>query len=545
MQTIKKSIHGKEARKLMMEGVDKLADIVGSTMGARGRNVLIDRGHGAPLVVNDGVTVANEVFFDDRLKDLAAQLIKDAARKTNTLAGDGTTTSTVLARAILKEGWKKVEEGANPVQLRKEIDKACKLVIAELEKLVDKVTTKEQVINIAKVSVQDDELGEKIGTLIFDLGEHAAVSLKPSIEMGVTIKKEAGMRLEGQLVGGIVENQDKWETKLEKPRVLILRDSPEDHELESHWVPFMRQLTEAQQEPNGDIRVTKINVPCLLVVAEKLSRRFIATMNANKEIIKWCWFRPTTADRNMKEIYEDFRCVVGGNMVHEESGHFLAKMKIAEMGKAETATVTRHELVVTVEPSELNCDRFLDRVTAVKGQMTNAEDLVEQEQIRARYANLTGGVAVINYSSATDQDTIELRLRLEDAVNATRSAMQEGYVSGGGVALLNASHSIVSSDDGTEVVRLACSAPIRQIMSNAGYDDIDKKINKLKTGEGYDVLTDKVMDMKEAGIVDPLKVTKLALINACSVAGLLLTSEYAIAEEEDDVDRLRTFLGKK
>lgn len=544
MNSPKKEIHGKEVRKKMMEAVDQLADVVGSTMGARGRNVVIDRNGVDPLVVNDGVTVSNEIFFSDRVKDSAAQLIKGAAKRTNILAGDGTTSSTVLARAILREGWKKVEEGANPVQLRREINQACELIVKEVEKLSDKIETKEQAINIARVSVQDNDLGNKIGSLMFDLGAHGAVTLKPSIEQGVFIEKEAGMRLEGQLVGGIVENQDRWETKLDKPKIIILRDSPEDHELESHWIPFLKQLTEAVQLPNGDVQIKKIHVPSLLVVAEKLSRRFIMTMNANKEIIKWCWFRPTTAGKNMKEIYEDFRCVVGGQMVHEESGNFLSRMKIADLGSALSAVVTRHDLVVTVEDAELNCDRFLDRVSAVKGQMTNAEDLVEREQIRERYANLTGGVATIRTNAATDQDTIELNLRIEDAVNATRSAMQEGYVAGGGVALFNAVTELKSDTVGMEVLKLACQAPINQILGNAGYDNIDKKVAKLKKGEGYNVLTDEVLDLKKAGIVDPLKVVRLSLIHACSVAGLLLTSEYVITEERDDLSSLRNFLSK-
>ncbi len=545
MKIIKKRIFGKESRKIMMEGVDQLADVVGSTLGAKGRNVILDKGFGAPLVVNDGVTVANEIFFDDTLKNLAAQLIKDAARKTNMLAGDGTTSSTVLARAILKEGWKAVDAGANPVALRKELEVALAKILKNLEGQAIKIEKMEQAQNIAKVSVQDENLGERIGALMFEVGATGAVTIKNSLERGVFIEKEAGMRLDGQLVGGIVENQDRWETKLEKPKVLILRDSPEDHELESKWIPLMKQFADGQRDAQGNTTISNVNVSCLLIVAEKLSRRFIMAMNANKEIIKWCWFRPTTADKNMKEIYEDLRSMVGGIIVHEESGVFLAKMKITDFGKADSALVTRHELVVTVAKEQLEVDRYLDRINAVRGQINNAEDQVEQEQIKGRYANLTGGVATIKVSSATDQDTVELKLRIEDAINATRSAMEEGYVAGGGVALLNASATLKVGTDGANVLREACKAPIRQILHNAGYEDCEKAISKLKEGEGVDVLTDKIVDLKGAGIVDPLKVVRLSLIHAVSVAGLLLTSEYAVTEEEDELERMRTFLRGK
>ena len=211
MKTIKKKIHGKEAREIMMAGIDEMANVVGSTMGAKGRNVIVDKGFGAPLVINDGVTITNEIFFDDQLKNIAAQLIKDAAVKTNVLAGDGTTGSTVLARAIVKAGWDKVEKGANPVALRKELEKAAEKIIENLKNQAEKITTKEQAVQVASVSVQDTQLGKKIGELMFSVGANGAVTIKNAVENGVTIVKDGGMRIEGQLYGGVVENQDRWE----------------------------------------------------------------------------------------------------------------------------------------------------------------------------------------------------------------------------------------------------------------------------------------------------------------------------------------------
>lgn len=540
MKNIKKKIHGKESRKTMMEGIDSLADVVGSTLGARGRNVVLDKGFGAPLVINDGVTIAREIFFDDTLKNLAAQLIKDAAVRTNTLAGDGTTSSIVLARAIVEGGWKAVDEGMNPVALKKELDAAVSTIENILRGMSKDIETREQVIQIATVSVQDKVLGEKIGSLMFDVGKNGAVAIKGSINRGVSIEKDNGMRLDGQLVGGVVENPDKWETKMVDPHILILRDSPEDHEFETKWVPLMRQFSDGKADQNGNIQVTAVHVPNLIVIAEKLSRRFIMVMNQNKGLMKWCWFRPTTADKNMKEIYKDVQSMVGGEIVFEEDGLFLAKMKVAQMGKAETAVVTRHEMVITVSKEQLG-DKYLDRCNDVQGQIENAEDEIEKRQIQDRFAALTGGVATIRAEGATNEETNELRLRIEDAINATRSAMEEGYVPGGGVALLDAVRGPAKTT-GEKVLKEACGSLIKQILHNAGYDkDGADVIKKLTQGHGVDVLGEGIVDMVEAGVVDPLKVVRLVLINAVSVAGLLLTSEFVITEEEDTMEKVKEF----
>ncbi len=544
MKVIKKQIFGKDARIKMMEGIDELADVVGSTMGARGRNVVLDKEFGAPLVINDGVSIAQEIFFDDQLKNIAAQLIKDAARRTNDLAGDGTTGSIVLARDIVRQGWEAVRAGANPVTLRKEIEAASKIVEQALISQADKVTTEEQAIQIATVSVQDHELGQKIGKLMFAVGVDGAVTMKPSMETGVFVEKDGGMRMEGQLVGGVVENSDKWETRLENLKVLILRDSPEDHEFETKWIPLMRQFVEGHMSPKGELQVTKVNVPCILVIAEKLSRRFIMAMNQNKDVIKFVWFRPTTQERNMKEIYKDLQSMVGGDVVFEEDGIFLSKMTVGQLGNAQSALITRHELVITVSPESMADSRYLDRVNDVKGQIDNAEDEIEKGQIRSRYASLTGGVAAIKVAAATEMDTVELRLRIEDAINATRSAMEEGYVAGGGVALLNAAV-VIGQTNGEKVLKKACEAAIRQIFYNAGYENVDKTLAKLKPGFGIDVSTDLEVDMKKAGIVDPLKVIRLSLIHAVSVAALLITSEYVVTNEEDKLETMREFFKGK
>jgi chaperonin GroEL len=521
-----------------MNGVDQLADVIGSTMSIKGRNVIIERDHGTPLVINDGVTIASEIFFSDPVENMGAQLLKGAAAQTDYHAGDGTSGTIVLGRAILKEGWKAIEEGENPVLFRKDLNSCAEKVLTNLKKSADNVNSKKRARQIATVSVQDEALGEKIGDLMYELGASGAVTVKNAIEPGVYVEKDAGLRLEGQLVAGMLDNEDKWETKMSDLKVIMLQESPEDHEFESKWVPFLRQLTDGQVK-DGKVMVTKVYVPTLLVVAEKLSRKFIMFMNQNKEVIKWVWFRPTTAGKNMKEVYKDVQGLIGGQIINEEEGVSLSRFNLTELGKAESAIINRHELVLTVASEQLKTDQYLDRVNAVKGQIDNAEDPMEQDQIKERYANLTGGVATIKVNAATNADNEELKLRIEDAIKATRSAMEEGYVSGGGVALFSAARYLEGKAG--QALKTACESVIRQILHNAGVEDHDKILKKLEDGEGYDVLTDTIVNMKEHGIIDPLKVIRMALTNAVSAAGLLLTSEYAITNEEDDVEQVKKF----
>jgi len=534
-----KLIYDKKSREVMLQGINEFADVVASTMGAKGRNVILNQEEGAPMVVNDGVTIAKEINFEDPVKDAGVQLLKHAAIQTNELAGDGTTTATVLARAIVRQGWDLVEKGANPVILRKELEAARKSVEDYLVKKaktidVNKKSDKRKCVQIASISVQDEELGKLIGELMFELGKNSAVSVKRNaLEIGVQVDKAPGMRLEGQIMNGCVDNPDRWESKFEKPHVLILKDSPEDVHLEEKWFPLIRQFV-----VDG-----KKNVSELIIVAEKLSRRFIATMSnpANAKMVKWVWFRPTTAMKNMKEIYKDLNSVVGGDIVDEENGIFLKQMDFKQIGQVGETVCTRHEMVITVSDERAKSNKYLDRCSEVLGQIQNAEDKEEQKQIEERYANLIGGVAVIKAAAATERDTQELIFRIEDAVNATKSAMKEGVVAGGGIALLEASERLKDTD-GEKVLKEALKAPVKQIIENAGYENLDKQIGKLKKGEGFNVLEHSIVNMEKHGIIDPVKVTRLALNNAVSVAGLLLTSEFMVVPDENDLDKFKTIL---
>lgn len=543
MQIINKKIHGKESREKMLEAVKEVADVIGSTMSAKGRNVILEQEYGSPMIVNDGVTVLNELFSDDPVKNAAIQILKDAANRTNHLAGDGTSGTTVLAYAILKAGWKQVEEGANPVILRRQIEAAAKRIEDKLKKSASEVLTEQDAINIATVSVQDSELGQKIGSLLFKIGKNGAVTIKNSIKQGVQIEHDAGMRIQGAINGGIIESQDRWETKIESPKVLILEDSPEDHEFESKWLPFLQNMSKKVIDESGQQKM-EILIPRLIIIAEKLSRRLSMSLNQNKDKIKWFWFRPSSGGKNMKEIYKDIQAMVGGKIVNEEEGVFLNRLSFDDLGSVENAVGGRYELVFTVSPDNLADNRYVDRMNAVKEQITNTDEDAEQEQIKERYANLTGGVAVIKVSAATERDTEELKLRIEDAVNATRVSMEEGYVAGGGVALYNAARLAfegIAKDQGAAALVEASEAIMRQILANAGCEDIDVLVRTFGYGEGMDVLTNTLVDMKKSGIIDPLKVVRLALSHAVSVSGLLLTTEYCVTNVKDDVEKVKEF----
>ncbi|NIA02351.1 MAG: hypothetical protein GWP15_03130 [Nitrospirae bacterium] len=548
MKIIKKEIHGKEARARMLEGINQMADVVGSTLGAKGRNVIVDKEYGAPLVVNDGLTIIREIFDTDQVKNNAMQLIKDAAVRTNDNAGDGTTGATMLAREIVKLGWDAIEKGANPVFLRNELVDATEKIITELKEQSKDVTDVEQKKQVASISVQDTEIGGKIGELIHKVGANGAVTLKSSIKKGVFVESDGGMKLEGQMMFATVTQQEKEAHKktMENVKVLVLKDCPEDHEFETKWIPFIKKLSEGYQAEDGSMVVTKVNVPTLLVIAEKVPQRVLAGVSQNRAWLKFAWFRPSTAGKDMEEIYKDLQSMIGGKVVEEKEGDYLNKTEVDDLGDVEMAVVGRYELIVTVAEENLKANEYLDRCNEVKKQQDAAEDDVEKEQIKDRFANLTGGIASIKIAGSTPQETVDLKLRIEDSVNATKSAVEDGIVSGGGIALLNASKVLEGKTEGEKVLKRACEATSRQILYNAGFEDpkeLDKIIRDFNThdGVGMNVIEGTQVDMVEKGIIDPLKVIKESLVNAVSVGGLLLTSEYSITNATDEMDAVRKF----
>lgn len=546
MNNLNKEVYGAEGREKMMEGIDKLANVVGSTMGAKGRNVLLGREHGAPQVINDGVSIAMELSFKDPLVNNAAQLIKDAAIKTNMEAGDGTTGATVLSRAIVKAGWESIQNGSNPVMLRKDLVTAANKVLKSLKENaieIEEESKESQVVKIAQVSVQDKEIGSQIGKVMAKIGKDGAVLVKNSLEQGVFIENSGGTRIEGSVVAGTLDSQERWESRLEKPRILIMEDDLEEHEFVTKWVAFSRQFVDAT--PQGQVK--NVHVPVLLVIAEKLPVKLIKMMNNNKDFIKWVWFRPSMAGKNKSEILKDLAATFQATVVKEEEGVYLNRSSLDILGRAASAICDRHSAVITIDDEGLQNDKLLDRINTVRSQVESAENETERQQIKDRLANITGGVAVLKVAAATNGDTEELKLRIEDAVNACRSAMEEGVVPGGGAALLHASKALDGkTDEGSIIMRKACRSTFHQILKNAGLEDdeitrLTKEVMASNQNTGVNILTMKKADMVDDGVIDPHKVIKQAMLNAVSVSGLLLTSEYSVITVDDELETIKQF----
>ena len=548
-------VFGKESRKLMLEGINEMADVVGSTMGAKGRNVIYESPFwkNKTLVVNDGVTIAREFNFKDPVKNMGMQLVKHAAIRTNDIAGDGTTGATVIARAIVRDGWDAVAEGINPVLLRKEIDEAHKKVNDFLIQNSVKITKQEQAEQVATIAMQDSNYGKMVGETMWKIGAEGAVSIQNGMKHGVEIDRAEGMRIKAGISGGVLTNPGRLEARYEGTRVLLLQDSVDDHEFESKWLAFIRQAVKMENKGNDEngkpiIQVGKVIVPVLLIVAERLSTRIIQFMNDsyNMSLIKWIWIKPPSFGDKQKEIMKDIASLTGAKIVDKEQGVYLDRFSIEDLGTATGIVADGKTCTLTVDKSNVD-NKFLDRCNELKSLIENADTEDEQKELRERYAALTGGVATIKVAMATEQDTNELKLRIEDAVNATRSAMEEGIVTGGGVALFDASKELKEKAGGETVLKRACEAPIKQILHNAGYEParIEKTLKTLMLGEGINVMTDQIEDMQKIGIIDPLKVIRTALMNAVSVAGLLLTSEFGLAIEEDKIGKLEEIFNKK
>lgn len=534
MEIQAKKVHsGKDVKEKILGTVKEIGDVVGSTMGAKGRNVVLEQDNGAPMIVNDGVTICRYLNFSDPIKNMVANLVKTAALRTNELAGDGTTTTTVLTQAIIEEGTKEIEEsGINPILLRKSLDASLVQILSLLQVHSKGIKDEEDVIRIAKISCQDEHLGELIGKLMFKIKEVGAVTFKPSLQSGVFIENSAGMQISGSIAGGVLDNQNRWATKMNKAKVLILQDSPEDRELQTKWVPFLKQLSDGHME--GDkLVVDQVHVPYLVIVAEKLSRRFLLSMNNNSHTIKWVWFRPNTAGLNMKEIYKDLAALLGTKPIHEESGVYLSKFNISELGNCEGVDMDRFRCVFSTSEEQSKSNVYLDRVNVVKEQLEQVDSEEERQHVFNRYASLVGGVAEIKIQAGSESETEELKFRIEDAVNACRSAMEEGVISGGGVALLDISDALNEETAGMRVLKKALKRPAEKITENAGIEK-PYEAARRQLGFGYNVLSGEVVDMMNQGIIDPHKVARIALMSAVSVGGLLLTSDYVVTRAKKE-----------
>ena len=518
-----------EARDGLKRGVDALANAVKVTLGPKGRNVIISKSFGAPTVTKDGVSVAKEVELEDELENMGAQMVKEVASKTNDLAVDGTTTATVLAQAIVKEGLKNVAAGANPMDLKRGIDKAVKAIVADLEKQAQKVgNSSEKIKQVAAISANNDNnIGDLIATAFSKVGKEGVITVEEAKGMETYVDVVEGMQFDrGYLSPYFVTDADKMIADLENPYILL----------------FDKKISNLQEilpilEP-----VAQSSRP-LLIIAEDVDGQALATLVVNKlrGVLKIAAVKaPGFGDRR-KAMLEDIAILTGGTVISEERGFSLENATLDLLGTAETITVDKDN--TTIVNGNGNADAIKARVNQIKAQIETTTSDYDKEKLQERLAKLAGGVAVLYVGAASEVEMKEKKDRVDDALHATRAAVEEGIVAGGGVALVRAKKTLekITTDNldettGVQIVNKAIESPLRTIVENAGGEG-SVVINKVLEGKknfGYDAKSDKYVDMLEAGIIDPKKVTRVALENAASVAGMILTTECALVDIKEE-----------
>jgi chaperonin GroEL len=511
------------ARQALLRGVEQLAKAVKATLGPSGRNVILDKKFGSPTITKDGVTVAKEVELDDPYENMGAQLVREVASKTSDIAGDGTTTATVLAEAIYREGLKNVTAGANPTYLQRGIQKAVDAVVAELAKISKKVKDSSEIAQVATVSANwDTNIGQIIADAMEKVGKDGTITVEEAKSIETTLDVVEGMQFDkGYLSPYFVTNTEEMEVQLENAYILI-------HEKKISSLKDLLPLLEKTAQSGRP----------LLIIAEDVEGEALATLVVNKlrGTLQVCAVKaPGFGDRR-KAMLEDIAVLTGGRCITEDLGIKLENIDLSDLGKAKRITVDKENTTI-VEGEGKNAD-IQGRVAQIRRQIEETTSDYDREKLQERLAKLAGGVAVINVGAATETEMKEKKARVEDALHATRAAVEEGIVPGGGVALIRAQKAIdtleLSGDEaiGAAIVRRAVEAPLRQLADNAGKEGalIVQEVKKRKGAEGYNVATDDYVDLIKAGVVDPAKVTRSALQNAASISGLLLTTEALITE---------------
>ena len=512
-----------DARKGLISGINKLADTVKVTLGPKGRNVVLEKEFGAPLITNDGVTIAREVDCEDKFENMGAQLLKEVAIKTNDVAGDGTTTATLLAQEIVLEGAKNLAAGANPMVLQKGIRKAVDKTVEELKRFSKPIETKESIAQVASVSAGDENVGKLISEAIEKVGKDGVITIEESKSTGTNLEVVEGMQFDrGYLSPYMVTDSEKMVAELESPYILITD----------------KKITNIQDLLPVLEQVLKESKP-LLIIAEDIEGEALTTLVLNKlrgTINAVAVKAPGYGDRR-KAMLEDIAILTGGKVISSDLGQEIKDAQITDLGRAAKVNVEK-DLTVIVDGAG-DKSALEDRTNTIKNQLDNTESEFDREKLQERLAKLSGGVAVIQVGAATEVELKEKKLRLEDALSATRAAVEEGIVPGGGTVLVNcikAVEEIAEKAEGDEktgikIILKALEAPIRQIAINAGLDGsvILEKVKGLPEGEGYNAATDEYTDMIKIGIVDPTKVTRSALQNAASVASMILTTEAAVS----------------
>ena len=520
--------YGAEARAALEAGVNKLADTVRVTLGPKGRNVVLDKSYGTPLITNDGVTIAKEIELEDAFENMGAQLVKEVATKTNDVAGDGTTTATVLAQAMINEGMKNLAAGANPIVLRKGMKKASDAAVEEIARMSQPISGKAQMAKVAAISAADESVGEMVADAMEKVSKDGVITIEESKTMKTELDLVEGMQFDrGYVSAYMATDMEKMEAVLDNPYILITDKKISNIQ---EILPLLEQIVQAGAK--------------LLIIAEDIEGEALTTLIVNKlrgtfQVVGVK--APGYGDRR-KEMLQDIAILTGGTVISSDLGYELKDTTIDMLGRAKSVKVQKENTVIVD-----GCGQKSDieaRIGQIKGQLAETTSEFDKEKLQERLAKLAGGVAVIRVGAATETEMKECKLRMEDALNATRAAVEEGIVAGGGTAYIEASKKVaelVASLEGDEktgakIIMKALEAPLFHIASNAGLEGavIINNVREAKDGVGYDAYNETYVDMIEAGILDPAKVTRSALQNATSVASTLLTTESVVANIKEE-----------
>ena len=520
--------YGSEARAALEKGVNQLADTVKVTLGPKGRNVVLDKSFGAPLITNDGVTIAKEIELEDGFENMGAQLIREVASKTNDVAGDGTTTATVLAQAMVHEGMKNLEAGANPIVLRKGMKKATDKAVEAIREMSSKVNGKEQIARVAAVSSGDDAVGQMVADAMEKVSNDGVITIEESKTMQTELDLVEGMQFDrGYISAYMATDMEKMEAVLDDPYILITDKTISNIQ---EILPLLEQVVQSGAR--------------LLIIAEDIEGEALTTLIVNKlrgtfnvVAVK----APGYGDRR-KEMLQDIAILTGGQVISEELGFDLKETTMDQLGRAKSVKVQKENTVIVDGCGDKNA--IEDRVAQIKKALEETTSEFDKEKLQERLAKLAGGVAVIRVGAATETEMKEAKLRMEDALNATRAAVEEGIIGGGGSAYIHASKEVKKFADelegdektGANIILKALEAPLYQIAKNAGLEGavIVNKVRESEPGTGFDAYNEKYVNMVEKGILDPAKVTRSALQNATSVASTLLTTESVVATIKED-----------
>ena len=520
--------YGAEARKALETGVNKLADTVSVTLGPKGRNVVLAKSYGSPLITNDGVTIAKDIELEDAFENMGAQIVKEVATKTNDVAGDGTTTATVLAQAMINEGMKNLAAGANPIILRKGMKKACDKAVETISEMSQTINGKEQIARVASISAGDDEVGQMVADAMEKVSNDGVITIEESKSMKTELDLVEGMQFDrGYISAYMSTDMEKMVAELDNPYILITDKKISNIQ---DILPVLEQIVQGGQK--------------LLIIAEDVEGEALTTLIVNKlrgtfQVV--AVKAPGYGDRR-KEMLQDIAILTNGKVISEELGYDLKDTTLDDLGRAKSVKVTKENTVI-VDGFGTKED-IQGRVNVIKAQLEETTSEFDKEKLQERLAKLAGGVAVIRVGAATETEMKEAKLRMEDALNATRAAVEEGIIAGGGSAYIHAAKKVaelvadLEGDEktGAKVVLKAMEAPLFHISANAGLEGsvIINKIKESQPGIGFDAYNEKYVDMIEAGIIDPVKVTRSALQNATSVASTLLTTESVVADIKED-----------